>query len=1158
MVELSSGYLTAYWGYGNSPTRMMVTIHPDRTFSVEKGVNGIGIENIPVRHHSNGIVSITSAEFPNVHLRLDGNYVTGPMDSGGGYVNSKYGSGDLTRFRLQHNDDGTISLASVQYPNVYLRLDGNGVSETTDNGGTVNCQFGVGPYEKFRLEHNDDRTVSIASVQFPNIYLRLSARHVTETSNESGGGTVNCQFGIGQFTKFYITGVGADCCEQITSRSSLTQDFDIDTATKQLKSKPVYRTSISVCPMTSLVDVWASEEVTVEINGSTYTIDPIKSAKVQPSILSKLSVSIPASDVNCPHLILCTDLMMPDHKHYIFPDVEAHQKIMNLQAGDLHRSRSQLGISDQYSEEGLNQLQTVLQSIAKTIQYTHNPSAQGVHHDRILYPGNLDHPHFLLDFTEDRSQYKPLVHSEVPQYIEGARLLQENVGQSLLGDLGDYFKKATIVVVHTVEKVGQDTLKVVENVVRDDFQTVLKVGEDIVHGDITHIGQDLLQGGENINKDLVKGAGTIGGDIVAGAGQLVAGAGQLLVMTLHTAEEVVQFVLTHTGPVGKVLGWLFQKIGVAIEKIIDWLLEKIDWSIVLHTHDVLIDLFNRKLDEMTAFPQVLKQRSDRFFTDLTDKISHDIDQAIKQLDVEGLSKRPEPVLGHSNAVESVEWLLNKFTYHAADAGTLTFPPVPESHNSLVDNLFDQVEQLLGRDGEIVITAIEQSIGDIKGIFTNPKHETEYLLKAVLEISKAVSVLCLDAVKVILDVLLDLLTEMLKGFKKMMNDPWRIPFITDLYGHITEGREMSFLSGTCFLLAIPTAIISKSAFNTPPFQSQLIGSSLAPLSEKARSIGIVYSACHIYLTPLAIITDILTAIGAAKAAKEPSLGVKKMLETGNLWIRFGPDGPYHYYPEPSAEADPTSSALTTLNLAVGFVAQMLACPIPPDEPYLLPFDHAKGDVFEAPSYFSHVVWLYQWGGWGFNLVASMALNLAVFKGITEKTNKYIGTAIASFNAVYGIVHMGLMATIDAADRQKRAALLAKDQSIYNPNLTALQLFQELEASATELYGHQPYWSFSETQLETKVGRVTLSVDQWAANIRNYFEWAKDVSPGQGIPDKGFGNIMDTFPEIGQLGVVFPILEGTAGWSMLGTGLFDTLGHLGEGITYLVRTKRHGLL
>lgn len=37
------------------------------------------------------------------------------------------------------------------FPEVYLRMDGNGVVFSNEGGGTVNCQFGVGPWEKFRL-----------------------------------------------------------------------------------------------------------------------------------------------------------------------------------------------------------------------------------------------------------------------------------------------------------------------------------------------------------------------------------------------------------------------------------------------------------------------------------------------------------------------------------------------------------------------------------------------------------------------------------------------------------------------------------------------------------------------------------------------------------------------------------------------------------------------------------------------------------------------------------------------------------------------------------------------------------------------------------------------------------------------------------------------
>ena len=45
-----------------------------------------------------------------------------------------------------------ITLESAHFDNVFLRMDGNGVTSMTGpGGGTVNCQFGVGPWEKFKL-----------------------------------------------------------------------------------------------------------------------------------------------------------------------------------------------------------------------------------------------------------------------------------------------------------------------------------------------------------------------------------------------------------------------------------------------------------------------------------------------------------------------------------------------------------------------------------------------------------------------------------------------------------------------------------------------------------------------------------------------------------------------------------------------------------------------------------------------------------------------------------------------------------------------------------------------------------------------------------------------------------------------------------------------
>ena len=43
-----------------------------------------------------------------------------------------------------------ITVLSNFYPNIYLRMDATGL--TSGNGGVVNCSYGVGDYELFRLQ----------------------------------------------------------------------------------------------------------------------------------------------------------------------------------------------------------------------------------------------------------------------------------------------------------------------------------------------------------------------------------------------------------------------------------------------------------------------------------------------------------------------------------------------------------------------------------------------------------------------------------------------------------------------------------------------------------------------------------------------------------------------------------------------------------------------------------------------------------------------------------------------------------------------------------------------------------------------------------------------------------------------------------------------
>jgi phospholipase C len=111
----------------------------------------------------------------------------------------------LELFRLEEQGDGTVAIASAEFEApVCLRMDGTGVTQfAAQGGGTVNAKYRVGPEEKFRLEPQGDGTVAIASVQFPGVYLRLDGTGVTQFAGD-GGGVVNCQFGAGPMEKFWL------------------------------------------------------------------------------------------------------------------------------------------------------------------------------------------------------------------------------------------------------------------------------------------------------------------------------------------------------------------------------------------------------------------------------------------------------------------------------------------------------------------------------------------------------------------------------------------------------------------------------------------------------------------------------------------------------------------------------------------------------------------------------------------------------------------------------------------------------------------------------------------------------------------------------------------------------------------------------------------
>ncbi len=892
-------------------------------------------------------------------------------------------------------------------------------------------------------------------------------------------------------------------------------------------------------------------------------MDKVRSVRVRPSALSKLSITMPAEKLSCPVLFLRTNLMKPGESHIFTADIEVHKKLSNLKDGAMWDSRQQLGISPGFDQAQTAALQKVVKNLTATVQYSYNDSSHGLNHDRGLLPVNMEDPHFLMDFSSGGLTYQPLSKAEVIQRTQHARRIDGNVAQGLLDDIKDAFENAKQIVVHTFEKTTQDVVEVVKNTGTDVVSTVDQLGEDLIHGDFHGAAGTLVQGGENIGKDLFKG-------LTGTAGDLLSGSGQLLAVTLELGGSVVgdtvQFIIDHTGFIGEALGALLDKAGILLGKAIGWLLDKVGWGDVVHTHDVILDLLNKKLDEFAALPQALKKQSDKFFADLATSLNREIDNALAAFGVSKVTAQPRPPSFLSNAIEMGEWLLGKWFHYATGANTpamaMAGPPQAGPPNAFAAI----IEEKIGRDGDKIKAAFGDAFENILRVFTDTNCAPQHIIGALLELARAVGQLGLEIISSVLDVLLDMVTALILQLKSVMNTELNIPFLSAFYEGLTDGRKMTLASISALIVATPITIISKAMDGKRPFDQVAIaaGANLHPdgvdaygldiLDGEVRAFGLLYASCQIVLGIVATAVDVkkaAQAIKSAQAAKTAGVPMKvRMLnpDTDN-------DDDYIWVSPPKEteeeEVSPLEIAGDVINLTVGFIAMFTGMPqVPGPNRSEVPDPADQFDVFGAPNYWANVIWWYGLAGWITDLLFVCGIPVMKDNKAKPKTVKIAGEIYLWLNGVQGCVLLGLMSTLDYHDRRKSDALSYIDTPDFtNANDQAMALQQH----AIDKFESKP-----NTNPGKCVAQMTAQDKAiWVESMTNYYKWSW-LQGRQGIPLKTFANLMDAFPGIGQIGATQLLTDATEGISVAVMAAVDGIGHLSEGIATIVRVNFNGLL
>ena len=75
-------------------------------------------------------------------------------------------------------------IQSVAFKDVFLRMDGKGISTTCGAGaGKVNCQRSMAPTGAFKVQKQTDGTFTIESSKYPGVFLRMDEMAFTHSQD---------------------------------------------------------------------------------------------------------------------------------------------------------------------------------------------------------------------------------------------------------------------------------------------------------------------------------------------------------------------------------------------------------------------------------------------------------------------------------------------------------------------------------------------------------------------------------------------------------------------------------------------------------------------------------------------------------------------------------------------------------------------------------------------------------------------------------------------------------------------------------------------------------------------------------------------------------------------------------------------------------------
>lgn len=263
---------------------------------------------------------------------------------------------------------------------------------------------------------------------------------------------------------------------------------------------------------------------------------------------------------------------------------------------------------------------------------------------------------------------------------------------------------------------------------------------------------------------------------------------------------------------------IWNSIKVFFEDLFKWLGFLFAWGDMKRSAEVIEHTFNTALDFMAAGVKSARDGIDRGLTQFEQDVKKWMDDYIASIGGADLQKvidaTPQPTTIQTEGTAHNP-LLNAIT-ERKDQGGQVGPPtnVGGEFDSVLKKLEELANNFQFGSGK---EAFDQAIAYFKQVGKDPDNFLTLIYKGLLKVGEAVALWGIAAARGVIVSVFDVVVEVIKATKDLLNEEYEVPFVSQLYRLIT-GESLTFrpLRIMSYVVAIPGTIVYKLITNQAPF------------------------------------------------------------------------------------------------------------------------------------------------------------------------------------------------------------------------------------------------------------------------------------------------------------------------------------------------------